>query len=405
LFLTLIINIIILIVSYFQVKRLEILKFDIQNQNVIIILNITYILAPFTIILIGVQIKIIVLILFLFINSIAISVLNYSFITISQFIGNQSLVLLFIGNVLVGVILDVSKLTLFHFIEDSNSKDLNEDFFINKYYLTLYSVAMFIFALSLFNLTVYFQKVVFKYLTQNKAIYFYDEVFKEFIKNNCNGEFNIEKQIYDSEIKSEVSSIDRKILTDTYVTNESTYYSELTLNEEKRILTHIFNKLPEIFIIMTINTLISNTIFPNIALKISFFNNILTNQYSLNLIIFIYNSFDLLGRIFALFKLFRSTKILYIISSIRLYFLVIFPTILICENMKNNSFLIENGIFYSIHLAMFGFTNGLTLINSFIYVRKNISRSLLGKSSGLLYFICQLGSMLGILLSTFLNYF
>ena len=412
LYLPLTLIIIIFVITYFQMNRSDIMKFNIQIRNIIIIMNITYILSPLSLIEFSDNFKIIILLLFVFINSVAYSIFNFSFITFTQFLGRNSLILFFIGNIISGLICNISKLILFHVLKQNNNNPVENDSSIFNdniiYHLKIYCISIFAFVVTIYLFTLYVFKISINFITNNKMIYFSDYPFRIFIENNCSGNFNIEKQLIDTEIKSEVSSLDKKILTESMLTE----IPDNTIQNERKAFFAIFSKLPGVFIIMTINSLICYMIFPGILLKIiSFYYkdlkgindnaDTLNENYFINFYLFIYNSFDLLGRILALIKGFTSQKCLCLSSVFRIYFWIIFLLTFITEKLEYPFFLYRNLKFFIVNLAGFGFSNGLSIISCYNLIRKKIERILLGKAIGIMYFSFHFGAFLGILLLIF----
>ncbi len=176
-------------------------------------------------------------------------------------------------------------------------------------------------------------------------------------------------------------------------------YSEF--KKVKEVLNHHFRVNLTLFI----HGLVSFAIYPGIIIKNkTFFEN---GNISILFNLILFNVFDILGRKLPI--LFSFSKINNIICLVifRIYFVFYFTMIQFVTNYDLHTFKFMCNIYSIIsHIALFAFTNGFAISNSFTILGedKNIKENLKSKSSAVLSVSLNLGIYCGTTLAYLLNY-
>jgi hypothetical protein len=168
-------------------------------------------------------------------------------------------------------------------------------------------------------------------------------------------------------------------------------------------IKEVLKQQKNINFMILLNGIITFSIYPGILLKFEIFykNKFYTNIVT---ILIIFNFFDVLGRELPKCFFFRKLKYIYSIIIMRLYFLVIFILMTYMRTLEGNN-LFKNDYFFSGNLALFAFTNGFVISNSFTVIGDEIiEEKLKCKASPVLSCSLNLGTYLGSTLAYFFNY-
>jgi hypothetical protein len=163
---------------------------------------------------------------------------------------------------------------------------------------------------------------------------------------------------------------------------------------------------PGINIMIMLHGLITFCIYPGILIKFNLF--VENKSLSILIVLFIFNIFDIFGRQFPKCFTFRKFRYLFIVICLRVYFIFIFLISQTNKQITNPKFgFLHDEVFISVNIALFAFTNGFVISNSFILIgsdEKLKTPELKSKASPVLSVSLNVGIYLGSALAYLLNY-
>lgn len=169
----------------------------------------------------------------------------------------------------------------------------------------------------------------------------------------------------------------------------------------KRVLRKQFGINFTIFL----HGLITFSIYPGVVLKNHIFT--INNSMSMIYILAIFTIFDVIGRILPKLCHFISFSPVYFIIFFRFFFIFLFPFIYKMNLYNSTKYpILYNDYFISSVIALFAFTNGFIITNSFILIQQDkiVSDDLKGKTSSVLNLTLNAGIYAGTTAAYLVNF-
>jgi hypothetical protein len=206
--------------------------------------------------------------------------------------------------------------------------------------------------------------------------------------------------MFDDEVDLEERCLSMSSFKDEEInSNEGNNFAKSEIFKIKEVLKQQKN----INFMTLVHGIITFSIYPGILLKFEIF---FKNKFYLNIvtILIIFNFFDVLGRELPKCFFFRKLKFIYSIVILRIYFIIIFIIMTVMRKSEDNN-IFKNDYFFSANLALFAFTNGFVISNSFMVIGDDrVDEKLKCKASPVLSCSLNLGTYLGSTLAYFFNY-
>lgn len=210
--------------------------------------------------------------------------------------------------------------------------------------------------------------------------------------------------MFDEEVNHEERCLSLYSLKSYTDNNTSLNKFQSDYSEFKKV-KEVLNQHFRVNLALFIHGIVTFAIYPGIIIKNkTFFEN---SHISILFNLILFNVFDILGRKLPILFSFSKINNIFCLVIFRIYFIIYFTSMQIIMNSDLESFKFLCNIYAIItHIAIFAFTNGFTISNSFTILGedKNIKENLKSKSSSVLSVSLNLGIYCGTTLAYLLNY-
>lgn len=176
------------------------------------------------------------------------------------------------------------------------------------------------------------------------------------------------------------------------------FSNQFKLSEYEK-LKIICNKLPGLNFFIFVHSVITFCLYPGVLIAKNIFSE--NAGFSIVIVLIIFNSSDMLSREATRFFYIENSRTIFIVISVRLSFVLLFPVVYIYLAGTNFANFFCNGWVFSILIVFLGASNGFIISNSFSYIHNTelIHNNLKSKASLLLSAFLNFGCFVGTLLS------